>query len=133
MYTKPSLGTGFAGVFAHAVAAGIIASRSGSAITACAVFRNVRLGNAFFVRNMESPLSSQTRGGFTGGRFCTPHLERNAFHDTKDHRRETIPVFRDIAADFSNSGRVIVLDASTEREGHQFLGQRRGEEIGRAS
>jgi len=52
MKTKPSLGTGRAGVFAHAVAAGIIASSSGSASAACAPFRNVRLGIAFFVMIM---------------------------------------------------------------------------------
>src|SRR5689334_18588301 len=52
MNTKPSLGTGFAGVWAHAVAAGTIASSSGSANAACALFRNVRLGIAFFVRNI---------------------------------------------------------------------------------
>jgi hypothetical protein len=52
MKTKPSLATGFAGVFAHAVAAGIIASSRGSARAACAPFRNVRLGIAFFVMIM---------------------------------------------------------------------------------
>src|SRR5688572_4373430 len=50
MYTKPSLGTGFAGVCAQAVAAGIIASSNGRASTAFALpFRNVRRGNAFLV------------------------------------------------------------------------------------
>jgi len=52
MNTKPSLGTGFAGVSAHAVAAGIIASSRGRAIAACALLRNVRLGIAFLVKNM---------------------------------------------------------------------------------
>jgi hypothetical protein len=52
MNTKPSLGTGFAGVWSHAVAAGIIASSSGSARAACALLRNVRLGIAFFVKNI---------------------------------------------------------------------------------
>src|SRR5882724_2938418 len=55
MNTKPSLGTGFAGVSAHAVAAGIIASSKGSARAACALFRNVRLGIAFFVKNIGPP------------------------------------------------------------------------------
>src|SRR5262249_39943823 len=52
MNTNPSLGTGFAGVLAHAVAAGIMASSSGSARAACPPFRNVRLGIAFFVMNI---------------------------------------------------------------------------------
>jgi hypothetical protein len=52
MNTKPSLGTGFAGVWAHAVAAGIIASSRGRARAACALLRNVRLGIAFFVKNI---------------------------------------------------------------------------------
>ena len=41
--TKPSRGTGFAAVWAHAVDAGIIASSSGRASAACAPLRNVRL------------------------------------------------------------------------------------------
>jgi hypothetical protein len=52
MNTKPSLGTGFAGVWAHAVAAGIIASRRGSARVARVLLRNVRLAIAFFVKNI---------------------------------------------------------------------------------
>src|SRR5438876_11088255 len=52
IYTNPSLGTGFADVLAHAVAAGIMASSRGSARAACAPFRNVRLGIAFFVINI---------------------------------------------------------------------------------
>src|SRR5215510_12967501 len=52
MNTNPSLGTGFAGVLAHAVAAGIMASSSGSARVAPAPFRNVRLGIALFVINI---------------------------------------------------------------------------------
>jgi hypothetical protein len=52
MNTKPSLGTGFAAVLANAVAAGIMASSRGSARAACAPFRNVRLGIAFFVINI---------------------------------------------------------------------------------
>jgi hypothetical protein len=52
MNTNPSLGTGLAGVWAHAVAAGIIASSSGRASVADALFRSVRLGIAFLVRNI---------------------------------------------------------------------------------
>jgi hypothetical protein len=52
MKTKPSRGTGLAGVCAHAVEAGIIASSRGKASAACALLRNVRLGIAFFVKNI---------------------------------------------------------------------------------
>jgi cytochrome c biogenesis protein CcdA len=55
MYTNPSRGTGLAGVWAHAVAAGIIASSRGNARAACAPFRNVRRGSAFFVMIMMMP------------------------------------------------------------------------------
>ena len=60
MYTKPSLGTGLAGVCAQAVAAGIIASSSGSARAACAPFKNVRRGSAFFVMIMKLISSFET-------------------------------------------------------------------------
>src|SRR5687767_1266428 len=49
MNTKPRRFTGLAAVFSNAVAAGIIASRSGRAIVAPTVFRNVRRGSAFLV------------------------------------------------------------------------------------
>src|SRR5215216_3514234 len=58
MNTNPSLGTGFAGVSAHAVAAGIIASSKGRARAACALLRNVRRGMAFFVRNITLSLNA---------------------------------------------------------------------------
>src|SRR5215471_2769565 len=51
MNTKPSRRTGLAGVWAHVVAAGIIASSKGRAITARPLLRNVRRGIAFFVKN----------------------------------------------------------------------------------
>src|SRR2546422_763872 len=106
IYTNPSLGTGFAGVLAHAVAAGIMASSRGSARAACAPLRNVRLGIAFFVINITLSLfvsvgptvqfskvhgyaaSSHLAGPptqgplFTGYRWfihsSAPHLKRNA-------------------------------------------------------
>src|SRR5437773_6036 len=105
MYTKPSLGTGFAGVMAHAVAAGIIASSRGRAKAACALFRNVRLGIAFFVRNITlsflfaAHLAGPPARGtlFSGHRrfihFRAPHLKRNALHDSENERREPVSVF----------------------------------------
>ncbi len=61
MKTKPSRRTGLAGVLAKAVAAGIIASRRGSASVACTPFRNVRLGSAFFVMIMTISSSETAR------------------------------------------------------------------------
>src|SRR5262245_53086103 len=81
MNTNPSLGTGFAGVLAQAVAAGIIASSRGSARAACAPLRNVRLGIAFFVINITlSPLCSiyslQMIHSFERSAFETEHSSR---------------------------------------------------------
>src|SRR5262249_32662753 len=70
MNTNPSLGTGFAGVLAHAVAAGIIASSRGSARAACAPFRNVRWGIAFFVINITLSFLSSNCGGV----LCPPAI-----------------------------------------------------------
>src|SRR3954462_140354 len=80
MNTKPSLGTGFAGVWAHAVEAGIIASSSGSARAACALFRNVRRGMDFFVRNIAFsllPCAHLVISCFAGDscHFRAPHLK----------------------------------------------------------
>jgi hypothetical protein len=54
--TYPSLGTAFAGVRAHAVAAGIMASSRGRARAAPAPFRIVRLEIAFLVMNITFSL-----------------------------------------------------------------------------
>src|SRR6266850_918228 len=83
MNTKPSLGIGFAGVWAHAVEAGTIASSRGRARAACALFRNVRLGIAFFVRNITLSLSTywlfyrlQTLPSFQRAAFETERSSR---------------------------------------------------------
>jgi hypothetical protein len=49
MKTKPSLGTGLAGVLAQAVAAGIMASSKGNASVVPRPLRNVRRGSDFLV------------------------------------------------------------------------------------
>src|SRR3954463_15366725 len=102
MNTKPSLGTGFAGVWAHAVAAGIIASSRGRAKAACALFRNVRLGIAFFVRNITLPFLSYSpllavMGYSRFIYFSAPHLKRYALHDSEKERRETVIVFLSVS------------------------------------
>jgi hypothetical protein len=61
MNTNPSRRTGLAGVFARAVAAGIIASSKGSASVAWTPRRNVRLGSAFFVMIMTISSSETAR------------------------------------------------------------------------
>src|ERR1700681_722677 len=128
--TKPILATVLAGVSAHAVAAGIIASSRGRASAACAPFRNVRLCIAFLVRNMT--LSSclvltiqfllATCYFTRQSRFIhlsTPHLKRGAFHDSEYERRKPVVVFLGVFHDLANGRRVVVLDASSEREGQK--------------
>src|SRR6266851_458359 len=61
MKTKPSRRTGLAGVLASAVAAGIMASRSGNAIVPATLRRNVRRGRDFFVMKLMVISSVQTR------------------------------------------------------------------------
>src|SRR5947207_11669208 len=101
MNTKPSLGTGLAGVFAHAVAAGIIASSRGSARAACAPLRNVRLGIAFFLMYITSPSLLST-----GYRWfihsSAPHLKRYTLHDSENKRREPVSIFPGVANDLAN-------------------------------
>src|SRR5262245_47889723 len=128
MNTKPSLGTGFAGVCAHAVAAGIIASRRGSARVARALFRNVRLGIAFFVKNIALSLlvgqAFSLPPGFSRRFHClfsAPHLKRNTLHDSENERREPIILLLRLIHDLANGGRVRVLDASSQRERQKVL------------
>jgi hypothetical protein len=66
MNTNPSLRTGFAAVWAHAVAAGIMASSNGRESAAPALFNNVLLGIAFFVRNIAVILSLLATRYFAG-------------------------------------------------------------------
>src|SRR5262245_64517832 len=102
MNTNPSLGTGFAGVCAHAVAAGIIASSRGRARAPCALLRKVRLGIAFFVKNTALPSLSDAHlviGCFTGdwSHLRVPHLKWNALHDPENDRREPVVLLGGIA------------------------------------
>src|SRR4051812_46400214 len=118
MNTKPSLGTGFAAVWAHAVAAGIIASSRGKARVARALLRKVRLGIAFFVKNIGlsfHPPSPVTRY-LTGYRchLSVPHLKRNTLHDSENERREPVSVLLRVAHDFANGWGVVILDASSQ-------------------
>src|SRR5258708_30227930 len=69
-------------VFAHAVPAGTIASRNGSAIVTPIPLRTVRRDRAFFVRYMSKLLLS---GGGRHG-IGRAHLERRAVHDPEDER-----------------------------------------------
>src|SRR4051812_34826297 len=134
MNTNPSLGTGFAGVWAQAVATGIIASRRGRARAPCALLRNVRLGMAFFVKNIvlsfqrcSLVMCRKVSRRFSlplrclRSLFSTPHLKRNTLHDSEDERREPIVLFLSTAHDLANCGRVVIIDASSQRECQQVL------------
>src|SRR5215831_14372739 len=128
MNTNPSLGTGFAGVCAHAVAAGIIASSRGRARAPCALLRKVLLGIAFFVKNIALPFLSDAHlviCCFTGdwGHFSVPHLKRNTLHDPENDRRKPVFILRGVAHNLANGWRIVVLDASSQSERQQVLRQ----------
>src|SRR5687767_5253755 len=132
MNTKPSLGTGFAGVWAHAVAAGIIDSSRGRASVADALFRSVRLGIAFLVRNITLSSYGLLTGDSCFRRLRAAHLKRNALDDSENERRQPVSVLLRLAHDAANRRRVVVLDAASERERQKVLRQRRGEQFGTA-
>src|SRR5262245_26740991 len=128
-YTPAKRRTGRAGVSAIAVAAGTIASSSGSARAAPAPRRNVRRGNAFLVITMwRSPVSSLARGGCRGDRHLAatgpPHLERRAVHDPGHDRGPSIIRGTSIADDRANDRHIRVLEAASERVGEQLLRER---------
>src|SRR5215467_6503874 len=97
MNTKPSRRTGLAGVWAHIVAAGIIASSKGRASTALPLLRNVRRGIAFLVKNIAPSLGLLDTRYFSRRRifphFCAPHLKWKALDDSQNQRRKAVCVF----------------------------------------
>src|SRR6266540_7101338 len=110
-----------AAVFAHAVCAGTIASRNGSATVAPMPPRTVRREMCFFVMNMSDLLSSfafRGRGRVRVGRRrarSTAHLKWRALHDAKNERRDAIVVRGRLTHDGSNNGHVVVLNRTSER------------------
>src|SRR5262245_61525445 len=115
--TKQPTNRGFpaAAVCASAVAAGIIASRSGRASVAPAPLRTVRRGMCFFVKNIAlSTMSVSCPDRMPFNRLHV-HLERLALHDRENDRREAVVVAGRLAHDRSDQRHVLILDAPPER------------------
>src|SRR5450432_2864596 len=62
--------------------------------------------------------------------FGAPHLKRNALHDSENERREPVVVLLGVFHNLANGRRVVILDAPSEREGHQVFRQSRDEQFG---
>src|SRR6266436_4097750 len=137
MNTKPSLRTGFAGVWAHPVAAGIIASSKGRASTARPFLKNVRRGMAFFVRNIARRLSLLATSLLDTryfSRWChirlrAPHLKRSALNNSENQRGEAVSVLPGVPQDLANSRRIVVVNAAAESERHEVFRQRSDEQL----
>src|SRR5688572_23529529 len=108
-------GFGAAAVCASAVAAGTMADSSGKPMAAVPPWSSVRRDKCFLVMNISA--SCRLLGG-------TPHAERHAPRHAQDDRLETIALALRVRHDAAHDGHVVMLDASAEREGEQFLGQR---------
>src|SRR5215469_15778267 len=139
MNTKPSRRTGLAGVWAHIVAAGIIASSKGRANAARLLLRNARRGIAFFVKNIgveniaSLPGLFDTRY-FSGHRLFAqlraPHLRRSTLDDSLNQRRKAVSVFLGVPNDLADGWRIEVLDTSAQCERHQIFRQRSDKQCG---
>ena len=64
--------------------------------------------------------------------FSAPHLKRSALHDSENERREAVSVLPGVAHDLANGRRIVVLDASSQRERQKFLRQRCDKQFGTA-
>src|SRR5215472_17131102 len=110
MNTKPIRCTGLAGVWAHIVAAGIIASSKGRASTAFPLLRNVRRGIAFLVKNIAPFLGLLDTCYFSRRRvfthFRAPHLKWRALDDSQNQRRKAVFVLLGVPDDFADGGRI---------------------------
>src|SRR5215470_11351213 len=89
----------------------------------------------------ESPFSSETSRSpllITGyltryGRFrhfSASHLKRSALHDTENEGREAVFIFFGVSHDFANSRRVVILNASSERERQKVFRQSGDKQFG---
>src|SRR5215470_4322520 len=114
MNTKPSRRAGLAGVWAHIVAAGIIASSKGRASTARPLLRNVRRGIAFLVKNIARSLGLLNTRYFSCPRisldFHAPHPKWSALDDSQNQRRKAVFVFLGVPDDLAHGGSIEVID-----------------------
>src|SRR5580658_2180786 len=116
-YTYPRRGLMLAAVSAHAVPAGIMASSSGSAMTAPAPLRTVRRDRCFLVRNMAwSPVLGRST---QVGRLCRHRRRRRsggcalaesvALHNPQYDRFELVIVVRGLVHDVAHAGHVDIV------------------------
>src|SRR5687767_12534900 len=77
----------------------------------------------------ELPFSSKTsrypfrNPGCKPRLLSAPHLKRNTLHDSENERREAIILLLRFVHDLANGRRVVVLDASPQRERQKVLRQ----------
>src|SRR5919197_537428 len=114
-------GFGLAAVCASAVAAGTIASSSGSASVAPAPFKTVRREMCFLVRNINGALLTGHAQLIALSRLHV-HLKCLAPDDADDDRRQAIVRRCRIPHDRPDQRHVLILDATAEGIREQLLG-----------
>src|SRR3989442_798046 len=125
-------GFGLAGVCANAVAAGSIASKSGSASAPPAPRRTVRREMCFLLTNMvdASPINLTRRLLLTGVGCFHVHLEGGALHDAKHERRESVLAARRVPNDRPHQRHILILDTAAQCVSEQLLRHDADELIG---
>src|SRR6266850_1370776 len=120
---------GAAAVCASAVAAGTIASSSGSANVTPAPLRKVRRGKCFFETNMLSAPLLRVPGARgldlvarNGGLLTLRiHLERLASDNAEHQRGETVLIARRVPGERADQRHVPILDAAAQRIRQQLF------------
>ena len=122
-----------AAVSAHAVAAGFIASRSGSAIVAPTPFNTVRRATCFLKYDTAGLRLFRLFPGHRAARSThTPHPELFALDDRLDDRRKPIIASCRAAHNPADGGHVVGLQLAARRIRQQSLGKRLHELLGAA-
>src|SRR5215475_11241108 len=120
-------------VCASAVAAGIIASSSGSASVTPAPLSTVRRERCFFVRNMRTSATyvvsgfSRTARPPKGGRYVRSirlHPKRLTRDDARHDRRQPVVLRRGASHHRAHLGHVVPLQLPPQRIHHELLGER---------
>src|SRR5688572_28192290 len=111
-------------VWAKAVRAGIIDSRSGKASVTPTPFRNVRRDRCFFVTNaildllIPWPVRKDRPYGL---RFLYTLLERIAFDNAHQQRREPVPLAAGAPHNRANRRHIVVVYRAAKPVGQQLL------------
>src|SRR5262245_3256999 len=113
---------GLAAVCASAVAAGTIASSSGSASVAPAPFKTVRREMCFLVRNINGALLLTGYAQLIALSRLHVHLKSLAPDDADDDRRQAIPRRCRIPHNRSDHRHILIFDAAAEGIREELLG-----------